>query len=173
MENEIWKDIPNFEGMYQVSNLGRVKSLPREWVPKEKVLKNKFNKKNGYYFVSLLLNRKPHTLNVHKIVAKTFLGDSNLSVDHINGNKLDNRVENLRFVTTRQNLINHKLLTTGKVGYSYYVKINKYKAGIRHGNKTIHLGYFDTANEAEKAYYDKLNTLINLNNAQQTRTKTK
>ena len=93
---EIWKDI--YEG-YQVSNLGRVKSLKRETIltPRE-------NHK-GYLQVHLRHNGKDITPKVHRLVAKAFIANPNdlPQVNHINGNKADNRVENLEWCTNGQN----------------------------------------------------------------------
>lgn len=95
MENEIWKDIPGYDGYYQVSNFGRVKSL-------RKVLKAGLRK--GYLYISLR-NKK---FNIHRLVAIAFIPNpGNLpETDHIDGNPLNNNVDNLRWVTRQQNELN-------------------------------------------------------------------
>lgn len=116
MNEEIWKDIPGYEGLYQASNLGRIRSLDREiiqWnrfdnvkvIYKGKILSLKPNKK-GYFKCSLNKNGKSRTFLVHRIIAQTFLKnfDKNLTVDHINGNKQNNNVDNLRMVTIKKNI---------------------------------------------------------------------
>lgn len=100
---EIWKDIKGYEGLYQVSNLGRVKSLFRY----SKILKNKIGN-NGYCTVCLYGNKKPCFKLVHRLVAEAFIPnpDGKPCVDHINTVRDDNRVENLRWCTTRENCNN-------------------------------------------------------------------
>jgi len=97
---EIWKDIPNYEGMYQVSNLGRVKSLKFE---KERILKPTPDK-DGYYNVSLYEGGEVKTNKIHRLVMLAFFGESDLEVNHINGIKADNRFENLEYCTPSENI---------------------------------------------------------------------
>lgn len=106
---EIWKDIPDYEGLYQASNLGRIKSLNRidncNRLRKSKILKfTKIN--NGYLQVQLSKNGKTQVLLVHRLIALTFLDNSNefKIVNHINGIKTDNRVENLEWCTQSHNI---------------------------------------------------------------------
>jgi len=100
---EIWKDIPNYEGMYQVSNLGRVKSLNYNHTGKEGVLKPQSNK-DGYYQVLLWEGGRRKTNKIHRLVMLAFLGESDLHVNHINGIKTDNRLENLEYCTRSENI---------------------------------------------------------------------
>lgn len=112
MCNEIWKDIEGYEGLYQVSNLGRVKNLERyvnsrsgKRKSKEKILKQS---RNRYMYVVLSKNSKRNCFTVHRLVAKAFLPNPNNlpQIDHINTDKTDNRVENLRWVTHSENMKN-------------------------------------------------------------------
>jgi hypothetical protein len=168
---EIWKDIPDYEGLYQVSNLGRVKSLPKEW----KTGKRTIRKHNGiilkqrksplgYYDVSLYKNSIMKTRSVHQLVAIAFLGHNpngvKLVVDHINDNPSDNRVENLQIVTQRFN----SFKTQGKYSSQYKgVCMNKitkkWISRIRINGKLKHLGYFDCELKAHLAYEDALKNL--------------
>ena len=88
MENvEIWKNIPGYEGIYQCSNLGRIKSLGNDRSRKEKILKQFINE-NGYYNLILWKNGKTKTYKVHQLVCIVFLShdkNSNLVVDHKDG----------------------------------------------------------------------------------------
>lgn len=107
-EIEIWKDIPEFEG-YQVSNLGRVKSLERIDARghrvKEKILKPWITRK-GYYLVTLCKNSIVKAYRVHRLVWSAFNGQipEGLQVNHINEIKTDNRLENLNLMTCKENI---------------------------------------------------------------------
>ena len=105
---EIWKDIVDYEGLYQVSSLGRVRSYYAKngrLSDKTKILSGKRDKE-GYVEVSLCKNGIVTYMRVHRIVASTFLkGDVTFQVNHIDGNKANNSVDNLEFVTPRENSI--------------------------------------------------------------------
>lgn len=104
---EIWKDIKGFEGLYQVSNLGRVKSLERIDALghrlKEKILKPKLTR--GYYEVGLFKNSIRKMYLVHRLVWEAFNGQipEGLQVNHINEVKTDNRLSNLNLMTAKEN----------------------------------------------------------------------
>lgn len=100
---EEWKQIKDFPDYY-VSNKGVIKS-------KRKILKpvKQINKRKGeYYYVTLFKNKKPKVCSIARIVAKTFIPnpDNKPNVDHINRNTKNNSVENLRWVTQSENLLN-------------------------------------------------------------------
>ena len=119
---EVWKDIEGFEGLYQVSNLGRIKSLPKKngcCIQKNEKIMKQFDNKNGYLCLSLSKNNKWKTYVVHQLVANAFLDRNNfksmnyenkekininkLDINHKNENKKDNRVENLEYCTRSYN----------------------------------------------------------------------
>ena len=112
IEKEIWKDIPDFEGLYQVSDKGRVRSLDRKvwnggkgvfYSLKGKVIKQ-FNNR-GYRYVPLSKNGKPTNVSVHRLVAEAFLPNSEklTHVNHKDENKKNNRLENLEWCTPKYN----------------------------------------------------------------------
>lgn len=113
MENEIWKDIEEFKGQYQISNLGNVRSLDRYVYCKSKtnpnlikgkILKIRFDK-NGYCIVNLKRNQKSHIRKIHRLVSEAFiLNPENLSqVNHKDGNKQNNHIDNLEWCTVDYN----------------------------------------------------------------------
>ncbi|MEG1256888.1 NUMOD4 motif-containing HNH endonuclease [Clostridium sp.] len=107
---EIWKDIKGYEGLYQVSNLGRVKSLERyrknhnKLQKVEEKIKNMRQDKQGYLLIDLYKGNKAKTIRVHRLVAETFLknADNKETVNHIDGNKLNNRIDNLEWSTFKE-----------------------------------------------------------------------
>ena len=99
--SEIWKDISGYDGDYQVSNMGRVKSLR---FGKERLLKP--GSSNGYFHVVLFKNKKQKNIKVHRLVAQAFIKNpqGKRTINHINGIKTDNRLSNLEWATQSENL---------------------------------------------------------------------
>lgn len=116
MELEIWKDIKGFEGLYQISNFGRVKRLPKKvfnagllnkskcFVSKEIIIKNATISK-GYQGVTLTKEKKRYPKKVHRLVAEAFIPNANNKpqVNHIDCNKKNNCVDNLEWCTNSEN----------------------------------------------------------------------
>tara|TARA_R110000744_G_scaffold102377_7_gene196941 strand:+ start:392 stop:898 length:507 start_codon:yes stop_codon:yes gene_type:complete len=166
---EIWKDIPDYEGSYQVSDLGNVRSLDRviphnghgTYKRKGSIFKP-CNNVGGYLLVVLSKNRKQKTHKVHQLVAIAFLGHKpcgmTLVVDHLDDNKLNNRADNLQLVTNRENL--SRIGGSSKyVGVSFFKKNNKWRADIHINGKRNYLGLFKKEIEASQAYKLALNSL--------------
>lgn len=103
---EVWKDIPGYSG-YQASNLGNVRSLNYRRTGVSRQLKI-LVARNGYKQISTRINGKNKRLYVHRLVASAFLNDEGCDkeVNHKNGDKADNRVTNLEYVTPKENM-NH------------------------------------------------------------------
>ena len=100
---EFWKDIKGYEGLYQVSNVGQVKSLPR-YGTKGRILKSTLTH-DGYLRVCLCKKNKKKNFLVSRLVAEAFLSneDELPEVDHLNGDRTDNRVCNLQWISSVEN----------------------------------------------------------------------
>jgi hypothetical protein len=150
MKKEIWKDIPGYIGLYQVSNWGNVKSLLRGG----RILKNDISI-CGYYRVTLYLNNKSKHMKVHKLVAMAFLGHipngHNEVVNHIDNNPLNNNLNNLEIVSQRYNASCHKI----DAGVSWHAKNSKWVVHI-HINKKVYLGLFINKQDAIDMYQKAL-----------------
>ena len=125
---EVWKDIPGWEGLYQASSLGRIRKKRykivttdgKTFLKKGRVLSPKAVGTHGYLTVGLFLpseSKNGGTHTVHSLVAKTFLSnpEGKRTVNHINGIKTDNRVENLEWATDSEN-ITHRYRVLDKGG---------------------------------------------------------
>lgn len=154
---EIWKDIVGYEGLYQISNLGNVKSLNKtvntnnqynrksKRKLKCKILKQRILRE--YYCVGLTKNNKQKTKLIHRLVAETFLDNSNNYpvVNHKDGNKLNNNVNNLEFVTYKENslhsiyVLNNKLPPVHKKENNHFSKHSEKE--INELRKKRNLGY--------------------------------
>ena len=162
---EIWKDIKDYEGIYQVSNLGRVKSLNRVTSIGRKLSGRELKQtktRGGYFKVFLSKKSKVKQFDVHRLVALTFIPKElhNEVVDHINGVKTNNKLDNLQFITQRYNTSKDKKGGTSEyVGVTMSKASKKWKTTIKINGKNVHLGYFDDEYEAHLAYQNKLKTL--------------
>lgn len=111
--NEVWKELSGFEGLYQISNMGRINALERKWkirnggifTKKEKILKG-VKQKTGYLFVCLYKDGVKYQFLIHRLVAMTFIDNiQNLpEVNHKNGIKTDNRASELEWSSKSENL---------------------------------------------------------------------
>lgn len=162
-EIEVWKDIQGYEGLYQVSNLGNVKSLSRlmisntgRFTSRERFLKQ-CNDINGYLMVNLNKNNKHVTKKVHKLVAIEFLSHvpcgSKLVINHIDFNMKNNRVDNLEIVTTRENSNRKHIKSSSQyTGVCFHKKANKWVSQIHINGKLKYLGIYKKEIDASIAY---------------------
>jgi len=160
---EIWKDVKNYEGRYQISNFGNVKSLNYKRTKKERLLKSVIDG-SGYNCVLLYVNGKRKQRNVHQLVAESFLNHEpcgfKLVINHIDLNKLNNNVSNLEIISTRQNSNRKHLKSSSKyVGVSWNKREKKWVTQIIIEGKKKHLGYFVCETKAHLTYQNKLKTL--------------
>jgi hypothetical protein len=163
MQKEVWKDVPDYDGLYQVSNLGRVKSLK---FSKEKIKTQTLNS-HGYYIVGFTKNSIDKTYYVHKLVAMAFLNHVpnkyTLVVDHINNIKTDNKLENLQIITQRENASKDKKNKTSKyTGVSWDSTNNKWYSIIRINGKSVNLGRYKIEYDAYLVYKNKLKEINKL-----------
>lgn len=161
-KTEVWGDVPEIKGFYQISDLGRVKSF----------------RKKAPYIMSVSIERycqvrfkitpKNYYFRVHKLVAMVFLnhkpdGTQTIVVDHINNEKLDNRLSNLQLITQRENVA--KIILTNKTskykGVSYRKKEKVYSSCVIYNGKNINLGCFKTEDEASEYYQNALKAIKN------------
>lgn len=139
---EIWKDAPNYKGLYQVSNTGKVRSLNYNRTKKQRELKPIMLGK--YYAVALFKNKVKEVFLVHRLVANTYIQNlqNKQYVNHKDGNKLNNDVNNLEWVTPSEN------------------NIHAFKMGL---NKPPSKGKFGRENHLSKKVYqlNEENAIIN------------
>lgn len=162
MDGEIWKDVPEYEGIYQASNLGRIKNLKKG---KEKILKPSMHR-TGYYFVNFYTENKRKVFFVHQLIAMAFLNHKpcglKLVIDHINDNPIDNRVENLQVVTQRFNSCKTQGKYTSQYkGVSWEKEKKRWRAQILINGRNKRLGRFKVEFDAHLAYQKELNIINN------------
>tara|TARA_R100000544_G_scaffold25671_1_gene13083 strand:+ start:212 stop:715 length:504 start_codon:yes stop_codon:yes gene_type:complete len=164
---EIFKDIKGYEGLYQVSNLGNVKSLKRKHVTKDKLL-SPCMANNGYLKVNLTKNGIYKNNSIHQLIAITFLNHvpngRNIIVDHIDNNPLNNNLENLQLITQRENVSKDRVNCSSRyTGVCWHKSLNKWVSSITINGKRKHLGYFNTEIEASNEYQKALKNHLQTN----------
>ena len=142
-------DIEIFGNKLKVFECGKVLLLGKYKPHKDEYYEKKCSIRNGYKNLQLNHEGKRKDYLIHRIIAYAYLGldinNSKQFIDHVNRDRLDNCVSNLRLVSHQENQFNRN-----SKGYSK--KGNKYKAQIQINGKKIHLGYYDTTEEASNAY---------------------
>tara|TARA_R110001606_G_C15087182_1_gene618020 strand:- start:31 stop:522 length:492 start_codon:yes stop_codon:yes gene_type:complete len=162
---EEFRDVKGYEGLYQVSDLGNVKSLKRKNVPKDRILKTSLSA--GYKRVALFKNHIGKDFRIHQLLAITFLnhkpdGTNKLVVDHRDNNPLNNDLSNLQIITNRENIVkNNKKGISSFVGVSFRSERKRnWMSRIQVNGKRKTLGYFDTELQAAEAYQTALKEIL-------------
>ena len=154
--NEVWRSISGYLN-YQVSNIGRVRNTDTGHI-----MLNQMNP-HGYYKINLTKDRDKKTYTIHRLVAQEFVpkpeAGHKLVVDHIDRNKLNNQVSNLRYVSYSQNNINsgkRSGITTSKYkGVSWNTRCRKWRAKLKKDRLEIYLGSYDNEVDAARAYNER------------------
>ena len=154
---EIWKAIANYDNYYVSSN-GNVRNADN-YILKTRIINS------GYYIVNLSKNGKKKTTTVHRLAAAAFIEnlDNKPYVNHKDNNKLNNKIENLRWVTQTENNMNANLKnnnSSGVKGVDFCKNINKWRARIRKDGIEFHLGHFNSIEEAAEARLNMANKMF-------------
>ena len=153
LDYEFFLPVENYEN-YFISNFGNVKNNKTNKIMKQ------CNHRQGYKKIGLTKNGNRKMFLIHRLVALAFLEnpDNKPKVDHIDENKANNNVKNLRWATVQENQSNqgkYKNNTSGFKGVSFNKPLNKYSAQIHINYKKQHLGYYETAEEGSRVYEKK------------------
>ena len=178
MQNEIWEPVKGYEGFYEASNLGRIKSLPRKVKHKiygEMTVHGRIMKMrddcHGYHALDLRgPNKERHNAKVYTLIAGAFLGEKPLGhiVDHIDGNRRNDYADNLQYITPRENVCKglncdlKKDKASKCRGVSWDEWNNGWVARIKKNGKSIFLGRYSNDAEAGRAYQHKLEEIENV-----------
>jgi hypothetical protein len=146
---EEYKVIKDFEN-YEISNLGNIRNTTTG-----KIKRTPINR-NGYFTVKLNKSNKGTTFKIHRLIALAFIPnpENKECVDHIDRNKLNNSIFNLRWATKSENCINKKVMSNNKSsvsGVCYYAKMKKWRVNIIINGRQKHIGYYENFDEAVKA----------------------
>jgi NUMOD4 motif/HNH endonuclease len=137
MEN--WKDLKGFEGLYQISDYGNIRN--NKFVMKQQT------DRHGYKYICLTKNNIQKKFKVHRLVLESFIGDgSELVCNHIDKNRANNNLNNLEWVTIRENNIHKFKDKTNHVGVN--LKNGKWYARVQIDGRRTELGYFRNIEDA-------------------------
>ncbi len=158
LELTVWlpiKDYPN----YEVSICGQVRNITTKRILRPGLASN------GYYIITLCKNKKHKSHCIHHLVCKTFIPnvDDKKCIDHIDSNRLNNTISNLRWASYQENSFNQQLSsnnTSGTKGVTW--ENNRWRARIEINGKKIHLGYFTNLEDAKNARRIKANELYGI-----------
>lgn len=162
LENEIWKDILGYEAYYQVSDMGRVKSLSRKlyngkviFISKEKILNTSIN--DGYKKVCLYKDCVKKHYTVHMLIAIAYLNHTpdrttKIVVDHIDNKRDNNKHSNLQLISHRENITKECMLKSRIPGVYWCKTHKKWRSEININNSKIFIGRFNDKNKAVLGY---------------------
>ena len=167
---EEWRGVKGYEGIYMVSNLGRIKSLSRKVkirgdgyrMTEDRIIRASDG--CGYLSFVACKNKTKKTLAIHRTVAESFLGHKptsrNIVVDHIDNNPLNNNLSNLQVISIRDNLLKDKVFKKGHcVGVTKRTLKDgsiRWETSIMKNRKYTYLGTYDTQEKAKSVYESKL-----------------
>lgn len=118
---EIWNPVVNYEGLYEVSNLGNIKRIKGgHGSVIGRILKPYFNKVTGYCYIVLSKNCIQIQYAIHRLVAQSFLGLSELTVNHIDGDKTNNKLTNLEYLSNKDNLLHATEILKKRCGENHW-----------------------------------------------------
>ena len=149
-----WKHVVGYEGLYEVSDSGliravdKINALGKKLKPK---LIKPAPKNDGYLVVVLCKNKTRRTRLLHRIIMEAFKGKSDLTVDHLDGNKLNNSIKNLEYVSHTENCYRRSVKKNKSIGTRKRGK--KWSARIMINGVEKHLGTFEDQESSQLAYY--------------------
>lgn len=153
--DENWLPIKDYEGLYEVSDMGNIRSLDARGKAR-RILKLSV-RKDGYMRACLIKDRIPKTFYVHRIVVQAFVGSPDgLLTNHKNGVRNDNRAENLEIVSYRENTSHANLRRTNKKIGATQKKDGRWCSYINFAGKVRFLGYYPNEQLAHEAYKQAL-----------------
>lgn len=141
--DEIWKPVVGYEGLYEVSNFGQVRTISG------KLMKCYYNRK-GYKRICLSKSGKRKNFLIHRLVMAAFKGASDMQIDHIDGDKDNNTLSNLEYVSNIENTFRH-FVRRGSSGLNVSQSGKRYKSQLYYKGRNLPLGYFETKEEAVAA----------------------
>lgn len=155
MKKEIWKDIVGYEGMYQISNIGRIKSLKRKGVTSDRILNTGLC--HGYLTVTLTKDKRLNQKLISRLLFEHFKGNliDGMVIDHRDNVKLNNNLDNLQQITIRENASKDRFranTSSEYLGVSWCNIKSKWRATIYDGNKRKHIGYYEDEKQASIEY---------------------
>jgi|SRR5665647_213865 len=153
---EFWKPVVNYEGRYEVSNLGKVRSLNFQKSGRIKELTLVMNRPDGYNFIRL--GSELRDRSVARLVLETFEGlKPGFIVDHRDRVRTNDVLTNLRWVTSSENKLNSECTlhssSGGVIGVSWYPQSSRWRAQTRIHGKQWHVGYFNKIEDAIEAIF--------------------